>query len=106
MIPDPSPPFEFQPSQAILERIQQLLIAARAQGLFAPAAAAIKEISWRLVHEPRKWGDPVRHRADAKLTEYRGLHWNLACHYGVHDRVPIVFLTDITPLEESPLFGV
>jgi hypothetical protein len=66
---------------------------------------ALTEITRRLVNEPRKWGDPIRHRSNAKLTEYRGLHWNLVCLYGVRDRVPIVFLTEIIPLEDSPLFG-
>jgi hypothetical protein len=105
MIPDLSPPFEFQPSRAITDRIRELLTAAQRQGLLAEAADAIAEIGRRLVNEPRKWGDPVRQHVKAKLTEYRGLHWNLVCVYGVHDRVPIVFLTSIEPLEESPLFG-
>jgi len=47
----------------------------------------------------------MRRYRHAQLTEYRGLHWILLCRYAVHDRVPIVFLTDITPLEENPLFG-
>ena len=55
---------------------------------------------------PREWGDPVRHYAHLKMTEYRGQHWQLRCRYSVHDRVPIVFLTEITPLPDSPLFGL
>ena len=105
MIPDPSPPFEFEPSGAIRERFEQLLVAAEARGVLAEAGEAPAEIVRRLVRRPRRWGDPIRHPAHAQLTQYRGVHWNLACYYAVHDRVPIVFLTDITPLEESPLFG-
>jgi hypothetical protein len=105
VIPDPSPPFEFEPSGAIRERIERLLVAADAQGVLAEAGEALVQIVRRLVHRPRRWGDPIRNLAHAHLTQYRGVHWNLACYYAVHNRVPIVFLTDITPLEESPLFG-
>jgi hypothetical protein len=69
------------------------------------AVKALTEVTRFLIQSPRSWGDPVRHYRGAELTEYRGQHWNLRCRYAVHDRVPIVFLTDITPLEENPLFG-
>jgi hypothetical protein len=106
MIPDPSPPFEFEPSRAILDRIEALLSAAQVRGVFSEAADAISEITRLLVGEPREWGDPIRKWPHAHLTEYRGIYWNLRCRYGVHDRVPIVFLTEIVPLERCPLFGV
>jgi hypothetical protein len=40
------------------------------------------------------------------LTEYHGRHWNLRCKYAVHDRIPIVFLLEITVLEGNPVFGL
>ncbi len=105
MIPDPSPPFEFEPSQEIRERVRALVDRASEQGLRDEAIVAFAEIHRFLTMKPRKWGDPVRYLRNAKLTEFRGIHWNLLCRYAVHDRVPIVFLIEITPLEESPLFG-
>lgn len=55
---------------------------------------------------PRDWGDPVRQYRKPQLTEYRAQHWKLQFRYTVHDRIPIVFLLEITPLPDSPLFGV
>jgi hypothetical protein len=105
VIPDPSPPFEFQPSEYIKERFRALLEVAAHRGVLSEAASALTEVTRLLIQSPRDWGDPIRHYRGAHLTEYRGLHWNLRCRYAVHDRVPIVFLTDVTPLEENPLFG-
>ena len=106
MIPDPWPPFEFEPSEAIRERLEALLNLAAARGVLGEAADALTEIIRLLVHEPRRWGDPMRGYRHALLTQYRGVHWNVRCQYAVHDRVPIVFLTEITPLPGCPLFDV
>jgi hypothetical protein len=105
MIPDPSPPFEFEPSREIREPVRTLVDRATEQGLRDEAIEAFARIYYLLTMKPRKWGDPVRRYRNAQLTEYRGFHWDLMCRYAVHDRVPIVFLIEITPLEESPLYG-
>jgi hypothetical protein len=106
MIPDPSPPFEFDPSQLIRERIDELVDAATTIGRRTEAILAFAEIFRLLTIEPRDWGDPIRNHHGMKLTEYHGHHWNLRCKYAVHDRVPIVFLLEITVLESNPLFGL
>jgi hypothetical protein len=59
----------------------------------------------RLVRDPRGWGDPVRDLRHAKLTEYHGRHDNFLAVYAVHERVPMVFLSQLTPLEGNPLYG-
>ena len=86
--------------------MESLLTLAADCGVFDEALQAITEIIRRLVHEPRKWGDPVRIHKRAQLMEYRGLHWNLRCKYAVHERIPIVFLTEIVVLKGNPLFGL
>ncbi len=106
MIPDPSPPFEFEPSGAIRDRIALLLTEAAKRGVLDEAAAALHEIVRRLVSSPRDWGDPFRNLRHSKITMFHGFHWDLRCRYGVHDRVPIVFLSRITPLPKNPLFGL
>jgi hypothetical protein len=106
LIPDPSPPFEFEPSGAIRDRIAHLLTEADKRGVLAEAAAAFHQIVRWLIRRPRKWGDPIRNLRHAQVTVYRGIHWDLACQYGVHDRVPIVFLSDIRPLPDNPLYGL
>jgi hypothetical protein len=106
MIPDPSPPFEFEPPQAIRERIDSLVGLAATVGQRREAILAFAAIFRFLTIEPRSRGDPVRNYPDAKLTEYIGYHWHLRCRYAVHDRVPIVFLSEVTVLEGNPLFGI
>jgi hypothetical protein len=106
VIPDPSPPFEFELSGAMRERLEHLLAGAAERGVLQDAATALAEILRRLANTPRKWGDPIQNLRHANLTVYRGMHWELRCQYAVHNRVPIVFLTEILPLERNPLFGL
>jgi len=105
MIPDPSPPYEFEPSEAMRERIRNLIDRAGKLGHRAAAIQAFAKIFDYLTRAPRDWGDPIRKYKKMKLTEYHGRHWNLRCVYSVHDRVPIVFLTKVIPLPGNPLFG-
>jgi hypothetical protein len=90
----------------IRQRIRTLIDAATARGLRADAVRAFTRIFDYLTLAPRDWGDPVRQYRGLQLTEYRGQHWRLRCRYSVHDRVPIVFLTQIVPIKGSPLFGL
>jgi hypothetical protein len=39
------------------------------------------------------------------LTQFRAIHRKFRCVYSVHNRVPIVFLNELTPLKGNPLFG-
>jgi hypothetical protein len=105
VIPDPSPPFELGASGAIRERMQRMVGRAAALGVQSAVAQAFGEILERLVSRPREWGDPLRHFRNAQTTQYAGHHRKFRCVYSVHDRVPIVFLTDIYPMPGNPLYG-
>lgn len=105
MIPDPAPPFEFEPSGAIKERLRRLLERAEALGVRPAVATAIREIVDLLRSQPREWGDPLRHFRNAQTTQFAGHHRKFRCVYSVHDRVPIVFLTGIYPMPGNPLYG-
>lgn len=105
MIPDPAPPFEFEPSAAMKERMRRMVERAAELGARDQVVRALTEVVRRLIQTPRSWGDPVRNYRHAQLTEYRAQYDQLRCIYAVHDRVPIVFLSALTPLEGHPLFG-
>ena len=105
MIPDPAPPYELGVSGMLRERIQRMLDRAAARGVGPEARQAVAGIIHRLVNEPRKWGDPVRNHRKAKLVEYNGRHGGFLAIYSVHERVPIVFLTQLVPQAGHPLFG-
>ncbi|MBO0698595.1 MAG: hypothetical protein J2P46_09385 [Zavarzinella sp.] len=66
---------------------------------------ALTEITAFLVQSPRSWGDPIRNFRHARTVQYRGQHKDFRCTYSVHDRIPIVFMTELTPLEGNPLYG-
>ncbi len=106
MIPDPSPPFEFELSAVMRERIRDLLELARDRHCENEASRAIiiMHILRLLKMEPRVWGDPICNYRQLKLTQYHGRLWNLRCVYAVHDRIPIVFLTEIVPQVGCPLY--
>lgn len=59
----------------------------------------------RMINDPRRWGDPIRNLRHAQMVEYHGRHNDLLAIYSVHDRVPIVFLFQLVPLPDHPLFG-
>ncbi len=105
MIPDPSPPFEFEPSGAMKDRIRRMIDRAIVLGVRDQIVRALQEIVQFVTQSPRSWGDPVRNFRHAELTQFRAIHRKFRCVYSVHNRVPIVFLNELTPLKGNPLFG-
>lgn len=105
MIPDPAPPYELDASGVVRDRIRRMLTRATDLGARPEVERAIAEIINLLIQRPRDWGDPVREYRHAQFTEYTGRHLNFLCTYVVHTRIPMVVLTQITPLEGNPLFG-
>lgn len=105
MTPDPAPPFEFDMSGALRERVRRMLVRATELGVGQPIALALRAIMDAVTNRPREWGDPVRHFQHSQLTYYHGHHANFLAEYSVHDRVPMVFLINIVPLPGSPLHG-
>ncbi len=105
MIPDPAPPFEFDASGALRERIQRMLDLASALEVRPEIERSIAEIVDKLIHDPRGWGDPIRNFRHAHLIEYHGRHRGFFAAYSVHERIPMVFLLQLLPLPGNPLFG-
>jgi hypothetical protein len=103
VIPDPAPPFEFDASGALRDRIQRMLQRALAIGIGPEIERAIAEIVDKLIKDPRAWGDPVRNFHHAHLVEYHGRHRGFFAAYSVHDRIPMVFLLQLIPLPGNPL---
>lgn len=106
MIPDPAPPFEFDASGVLKERIRRMLLRAADIGLGEQISDAVAEILTNLIEKPREWGDPIANLRHAKFVVYHGRHENFLAVYGVHDRIPMVFLFDLIVLPDNPLHGM
>ena len=106
MIPDPAPPYEFDMSGDLKDRLRRMLIRASELKIGYETATAFREIIDAVTNRPRDWGDPLRHFGASQMIYYRGLYGGFAAVYSVHDRIPMSFLYDITPMPEHPLYGV
>jgi hypothetical protein len=96
-------PFEVEFTRAQLRRIQELSARAVALGIGGAFAADLRAISERMRVSPRDWGDPIYTHPALQLIVYRGLHDRIAVTYGVHDRLPLVFVRDVRPILDHPL---
>jgi hypothetical protein len=82
-----------------------MLDRAHALGIGPEVERSIAFIVDRIITDPRGWGDPVRNFRYAHLVEYHGRHADFLAVYAVHDRIPIVFLSQVSPLPGNRLFG-
>jgi hypothetical protein len=105
MIPDPAPPYEFDMSGELKERIRRMLMRAAQLGIGQDVAIAFREVIDVVTNRPRDWGDPLRHYRASQMMYFRGLNRGFASVYSVHDRIPMSFLYDITPILGHPLYG-
>jgi hypothetical protein len=106
MIPPSSwGPFKIDYSTNQAEFIQRLVNKALALGYGQQFATELRAITDKLERTPRDWGDPLFPLHALQLMVYRGIHARLAITYGVHDRLPIVFIRDFKPILDHPLAG-
>ena len=105
MIPDPAPPFELDMSGALRDRVIRMLRRAASLGVIDPVARDVAEILHEMTWNPRTWGDPLRHFRHVQFVQYRSIHGQFRSMYTVHDRLPLVVFTELTPLEGNPLYG-
>ncbi len=85
-------------------QLERLIALAEDRGLRSLLLDILREITESLQTRPREWGDPY--------TNYRGLHAvgygrsilpaGLRVQYAVHDTEPVVWLSSIRVLPESP----
>ena len=103
MIPDPSPPFELGMSDQLREKIRALGIRAGKLGFGHAFRDSVQSIFEALRLSPRAAGDPLRHRRQLKLVEYRIIRDKLIVHYTVHERIPMVTVWRFVPVLGNPL---
>jgi hypothetical protein len=105
VIPDPAPPYEFDVSGDLKDRLRRMLARASQLGIGYEVAVAFREIIDSVTNRPRSWGDPLRHFGASQMIYYRGSTGGFAAVYSVHDRIPMSFLYDIVPLPGHPMYG-
>lgn len=104
MIPPSSwGPFKVEFSGNQKEILRQLARRASEAGYAPQFASELNAIREKLERSPRDWGDPLFPLHALQLMVYRGVHARLAVTYGVHDRLPIVFIRDFKPILDHPL---
>jgi hypothetical protein len=105
MTPSSYGPFQLELTANQRLRIRQLIDLARSAGIGPSFIADLTAIVANLIDRPRDWGDPLHGLRSLDLTMFRGIHAKIAVTFAVHDRLPIVFLREITPILDHPLGG-
>ena len=105
MVPDPAPPFEVDASGEFKDRLRRRLRRAFELGVSGEFGRSLAEITDLVTQKPREWGDPVKDFRHIQFTQYHGTHRGFVCIYSVHNRIPMVVVTKLIPLEGNPLFG-
>jgi hypothetical protein len=98
-------PFEVSLTQIQRDHLKRLMRKARALGLGASFIADFRAIVEKLEKSPGEWGDPLHFLPTLQMSMYRGLHAKIVVTYGVHDRLPIVFVRQIDLVLDHPLAG-
>jgi hypothetical protein len=98
-------PFDVEFSTNQQHELQRLDNKARATGYGRQFANELRAILEKLRQSPRDWGDPLFPLNALRLIVYRGIHARISVTYGVHDRLPIVFIRDFKPVLDHPLAG-
>jgi hypothetical protein len=103
MTPSSYGPFDIELSTAQREKIARLNRRAIGMGLGPAFVDDLRSIFERLQKSPREWGDPLFHFKELKMIMYRGIHAKISVTYGVHDRLPLVFVSRIDLILNHPL---
>lgn len=103
MTPSSYGPFEIELSQVQREHIEDLIRKSIASGIGPAFRADLLHVFERLRESPREWGDPLLSLKKMKMIMYRGIHAKIAVTYGVHDRLPLVFVSTIDLILNHPL---
>jgi hypothetical protein len=103
MIPDPAPPFDVKLVGTAHRDILDLMARAGPRGLRLVVEQLLAQINAELHQRPRGWGDPIRNHPALEAVQYRGRAGFLLAYYSVHDRLPWVYLSKVTPPKGHPL---
>src|SRR5262245_12413785 len=103
MTPSSYGPFDVSLSQNLRDEIDGMRQAAESMGIGERFLVDLAEVIDFLERSPREWGDPLNNLPAMKLKMYRGIHAKLSVTYGVHERIPIVFVSKVKPILNHPL---
>lgn len=102
---DGGPQFRLAFSDWLRDRLKYLVHRSIVLGARDRFARALTEIETALRTTPTTWGDPIRRLDALRLTHYRRVHDRIVVYYGVHDVEPVVWLTAVDPLRNSPFWA-
>jgi hypothetical protein len=105
VIPSSYGPFEVSLTQIQRDQVKRLQRKARELGLGESFIADFRAIVEKLEKSPREWGDPLHFLPTVQMSVYRGIYAKIAVAYGVHARLPIVFVRQIDLVLGHPLAG-
>jgi len=104
MNPAPRPgPFTVRLTEPARVEVTRLLRRARRWGMEARLTAALAAIEQILIARPTAWGEERRRYPAAKLVGHHQIHDQLHLLYVVHDEVPLVRVSHLTPVLGHPL---
>jgi hypothetical protein len=78
--------------------LKQLHAQAAEKGQGHRFVAALRQILERLKNAPRELGEPMFRLPAARVTMSKAIVPPLVVHFGVHDELPLVFVTQFIPL--------
>ena len=103
MIPDPSPPFDFEIAKIARDDIIGILKRAGQLGIQDEIGGMLLGMENELRMRPRDWGDPIRLLRRLNVLQYRRMIRPLIVNYAVHERKPYVVLNRVEVIPGDPL---
>ena len=102
-----SPQFTVGVIGKAVEQFEQLTARAESLELQELLRAVVRLIVETLRTRPREWGDPVRNYRGLNATGYKQaiLPAGLWVEYAVHNTDPLVWVSKVVVLEDSPFAG-
>ncbi len=98
-----SPRYTVGISAAIREQLRAWGELAARLNRLSDYLAAVREMSERLEHAPKTWGDPLRMLHGMKVNLYRRYGPVLMVYYAVHEERPVVLVQRVVLTPNSPM---
>ena len=99
------PQYRLDLAAIIRDNIRILALRATRKGLLGPFTAALRDLTTRLVIDPKTWGDPLfRYQTFGWRMYHRGIG-PLHVTFGVDDVHHIVYVKSIRPFPSNEAFS-
>jgi hypothetical protein len=72
-------------------------------GLLGEFLAALRQVEWRLTHEPVDWGEPFHNLHGLHMIQRRAVEWFFLLTYAVNEEERFVYLQNVQLLPNNPL---